>query len=73
MSKKIYGIPVTTPYNPKKIKEDVVKTVNGVAPDENGNVEIKAPDSSGNATIEGETLVLSDSSTATIEEETLIL
>ena len=34
---------------------------------------IEVPDSSQNATIVGETLVLSDSSTATIENETLIL
>ncbi len=42
MSKKIYGRPVTTPMNPKKIvPDDIVKTVNGIAPDRNGNVEIE--------------------------------
>ena len=38
MSKKIYGIPATTPFNPNKF--GAVKTVNGTAPDENGNVEL---------------------------------
>lgn len=40
---KIYGIPVTTPFNPEKLKPDspLVKTVNGIAPDENGNVEVE--------------------------------
>lgn len=42
MSEKIYGIPVVTPLNPEKIVPDnIVKTVNGAAPDENGNVEVK--------------------------------
>lgn len=52
-----------------------VKTVNGISPDENGNVEITIPDSGGNVdlTIEGETLVIAENSTATIENETLIL
>lgn len=41
-SKKIYGSLVTTPINPEKLTpSDVVKTVNGVAPDENGNVEVE--------------------------------
>lgn len=39
MSEKIYGIPIATPINPKKF--GAVKTVNGVSPDENGNVEIE--------------------------------
>lgn len=42
MSRKIMGVTVGTPTSPKKI-EDVlkpVKTVNGVAPDEDGNVEV---------------------------------
>lgn len=42
MSKKIYGIPVATPINPDKISpKDVVRSVNGTAPDEKGNVEVK--------------------------------
>lgn len=42
MSKKIYGRPIATPINPDKIfPKDVVKTVNGIAPDENGNVKIE--------------------------------
>lgn len=38
MSKKIYGIPATTPFNPNKF--GAVKTVNGTAPDENGNINV---------------------------------
>lgn len=49
----------------------VVKTINGIEPDENGNVEVAT--SSGNITIDGETLVLSDGISAIIENETLIL
>lgn len=43
MSNTIYGTPVGTPISPKKIEEvlNPVKTVNGQAPDENGNVEIE--------------------------------
>lgn len=39
---KIIGVTVGTPTSPKKIEEELkpVKTVNGVAPDENGNVEV---------------------------------
>lgn len=40
MSKKIYGIPVATPVNPQKFGS--VKTVNGVKPDDNGNIELEA-------------------------------
>ena len=40
MSRKIYGTPVATPINPKKLHKGCVKTVNGTAPDENGNVEL---------------------------------
>jgi hypothetical protein len=41
VSKKIYGIPVATPFNPDKIvPKGIVKTVNDVAPDESGNVVI---------------------------------
>lgn len=35
---KIYGLPVATPFNPNKM--GAVKTVNGIAPDENGDVKI---------------------------------
>jgi hypothetical protein len=42
MRKKIYGITVATPQNPKKIvPSGIVKTVNGVAPDENGNANVE--------------------------------
>lgn len=42
---EIYGVPVCTPYSTKKIGEELnpVKTVNGQAPDEKGNVEITIP------------------------------
>ena len=41
MNKKIYGIPVATPLNPNRIVPNgVVKTVNGIAPNENGNLEL---------------------------------
>ena len=40
-SETIYGSLVTTPINPDKLSHsDVVKTVNGQTPDENGNVEV---------------------------------
>lgn len=42
MSKKIYGRPIATPINPDKIApKDIVKTVNGIGPDENGNVVVE--------------------------------
>lgn len=50
---------------------NMVTTVNGVAPDENGNVEVAT--SGGSSIIDGETLVLSDDFTAIIENEILIL
>lgn len=44
MSRKIIGVTVGTPTSPAKIAEKLkpVKTVNGVAPDENGNVDVDA-------------------------------
>ena len=44
MSKKIIGVTVGTPLSPSKIEEKLkpVKTVNGVTPDENGNVNVEA-------------------------------
>lgn len=44
MSNTIYGTPVGTPISPKKIEEvlNPVKTVNGQAPDERGNVEVSS-------------------------------
>lgn len=50
MSNTIYGTPVGTPLSPKKIAEALnpVKTVNGQAPDENGNVEIEVPGGNAN-------------------------
>lgn len=43
MRKKVIGVTVGTPIKPSKIDETIkpVKTVNGIAPDENGNVEVK--------------------------------
>lgn len=49
-----------------------VKTVNGIAPDENGNVEIPVSGGDSEVSVDGETLVFS-TSTATIENETLVL
>lgn len=42
MSRKIIGVTVATPISPSKIENEIkpVKTVNGVEPDENGNVEV---------------------------------
>ena len=46
MSKKIMGVTVGTSLSPSKIEEKIkpIKTVNNVAPDENGNMEIKIPE-----------------------------
>ncbi len=46
MSKKIMGVTVGTSLSPSKIEEKIkpIKTVNNVAPDENGNVEFKIPE-----------------------------
>lgn len=43
MNRKIMGVTVGTPISPQKIKEEIkpVQTVNGQAPDENGNVDIE--------------------------------
>lgn len=41
-SNEIYGTLVTTPLAPEKfVPTDVVKSVNGIAPDENGNITVK--------------------------------
>ena len=44
MHRKIIGVTVGTPINPVKMEEIIkpVKTVNGVEPDENGNVKVTA-------------------------------
>lgn len=44
MRRKIIGVTVGTPISPDSVYQKIkpVKTVNGVAPDENGNVEVKA-------------------------------
>lgn len=40
-SGKVYGTTVTTPLNPEKFNPTgVVKTINGVAPDANGNITV---------------------------------
>lgn len=71
MSEKIYGIPVSTPLNPEKVGG--VKTINGIAPDENGNVEI--PNAGGGAanfktdeTLKFENGVLSVNTASVMEE-----
>ena len=42
MNRKIIGVTVGTPISPRKIEDEIkpVKTVNGNAPDKNGNVEV---------------------------------
>ena len=63
MSKKIIGVTVGTPMNPSFLKDklNLVTSVNGVTADENGNVEITIPDSSGNVDFRtDETLTLKD-------------
>ena len=55
---------------------NTIKTVNGVGPDESGNIEIAIPDSGGNVdvTFEGETMIISTANNAVkIDGETLIL
>lgn len=44
MNRKIIGVTVGTPTSPNKMKDEIkpVQTVNGQAPDENGNVDIEA-------------------------------
>ncbi len=46
MSRKIIGVTVGTPISPKAIERKLkpVKTVNGVEPDENGNVDVAGND-----------------------------
>ena len=41
---RIIGVTVGTPTSPAKMEQELkpVKTVNGIAPDENGNVEVEA-------------------------------
>ena len=78
MSRKIVGVTVGTPLGISAIKEKLnpVTSVNGVEPDENGNVEITVPDSGGNVdvTFEGETMIISTANNAVkIDGETLIL
>lgn len=49
---KIYGVTVGTPINPAHIEDQIkpVKTVNGKAPDENGNVEVEGGNGGGAST-----------------------
>lgn len=38
---KIYGRPIATPMNPEKFGSGGgIKTINGIAPDKNGNIEV---------------------------------
>ncbi len=55
MSKKIYGVTVGTPMSPATIEEKLkpVKTVNGVAPDENGNVNVEGGSGAATVTVFG--------------------
>lgn len=55
MSRKIIGVTVGTTLSPQMIKEKLqpVTTVNGQAPDENGNVVVTFTDESGNIDLSG--------------------
>lgn len=55
MSRKIIGVTVGTTMSPQMIKEKLqpVTTVNGKAPDENGNVVVTFTDESGNIDLSG--------------------
>lgn len=46
---KIIGVTVGTPTSPTTIEKEIkpVKTINGIAPDDNGNVEIKGEGGNG--------------------------
>ena len=72
----IIGITVGTPLSPSKIEDRIkpVKTVNGVAPDENGNVDV-AGGSGCDVSVEGEKLFLSDGGNDGVYEliDTIIL
>lgn len=65
MSEKIIGITVGTPTSIKRVEQDLkpVKTVNGVPPDENGNVVVSG--GSGGTSESGATFipVINDSGT----------
>lgn len=65
MSNTIYGTPVGTPISPKKIEEvlNPVKTVNGQAPDENGNVEVNIPEGGSLPSVGKKWLFIGDSIT----------
>ena len=72
MSKKIYGIPVATSLNPDVIvPAGVVKTVNGIAPDENGDVMLFGG-SNGNLTYVITMTNLMDSRMITVAEGTKV-
>lgn len=51
MSQKIIGVTVGTPTSPAKMEKELkpVKTVNGVEPDEQGNVQVETSGGSGAA------------------------
>lgn len=51
MSRKIIGVTVGTPISPARLDREIkpVKTVNGVSPDENGNVDISGEGGSGDS------------------------
>lgn len=61
MSRKIVGVTVGTPIKPAKVLElgCVVKTINGIAPDNNGDVEVAIPEIV--ADVSGNNITLLDS------------
>lgn len=78
MKKKIIGVTVGTPISPDRMrgKINAVTSVNGIAPDENGNVKINVSGSSGGGidfdvdeTLSLENGILSVNTTNQIEQD----
>lgn len=63
---KIFGIPLGTPLNPDKIKDELhlVTSVNGIKADENGNVKIETDE-----TLKFENGVISVNTTNDMEQD----
>lgn len=57
---KIIGVTVGTPTSPERMARDLkpVKTVNGITPDENGNVEVRVVSEGGTSFTTDDTLKL---------------